>query len=74
VERGQVTVLVVEDDSMARSWLRLALEGTEFRVAGEAATPAEAADLLERRRPVLLLIDYHLAGDVIRDDRPSEAH
>ena len=36
------------------------LEGSEFRVAGEAASAREAADLVERRRPGVLLIDYRL--------------
>src|SRR3712207_5424965 len=58
------TLLVVDDDSMVRSWVRLALEGTEFRVAGEASSAAEAADLAVRRRPSLMLIDYLIGRDV----------
>lgn len=61
---SEIAVLVADDDSMVRSWVRLSLEHTEFRVAGEGATPAEVADLIERRRPDLLLIDYKLAGGV----------
>ena len=45
---------------MARSWLRLSLRDSEFRVATEAATAAEALELLETRRPMLLLIDNRL--------------
>ena len=54
------TVLVVEDDAMVRGWLRLALEGSEFRLVGEASSAAEAEALVERRRPDLLLVDYRL--------------
>jgi DNA-binding NarL/FixJ family response regulator len=58
------SVLLVEDDSMVRGWVRLALEDSEFRIAGEAASPAEALDLAERRRPDVLLVDYNLHGGV----------
>jgi DNA-binding NarL/FixJ family response regulator len=57
---GEITVLLVEDDSMVRGWVRMALEGTEFRLAGEAASAAEAEELFERRRPDVLLVDYRL--------------
>lgn len=56
----QTTVLVIEDDAMVRAWVRLALEGTEFRLVGEAASIAEGLELFERRRPELLLVDYRL--------------
>jgi DNA-binding NarL/FixJ family response regulator len=58
------SVLLVEDDSMVRGWVRLALEDSEFRIAGEAASPEEALDLIERRRPDVLLVDYNLHGGV----------
>lgn len=56
----QISVGVVDDDAIVRSWVRLALEGTEFRVAGEAKTMAEARVLVERGRLELLLVDYRL--------------
>jgi DNA-binding NarL/FixJ family response regulator len=49
---------------MVRSWVRLSLDGTEFRIAGEASTADEASELVERRRPDLLLVDYRLANGV----------
>ena len=58
------TILIVDDDSMVRSWVRLALEGTEFRLAGEASSAAEASELALRRRPDLLLVDYQIGRDV----------
>lgn len=57
---SQTGVLVVEDDAIVRAWVRLALERSEFRVAGEASSAREAFDLAKRRRPDLLLIDYRL--------------
>lgn len=69
----QLSVLVVEDDAIVRAWVRLALEGSEFRIAGEASTAAEAKALVRRRRPRLLLIDYRLPDrngtDLLRDLR-----
>lgn len=59
-----VSLLLVEDDSMVRGWVRLALEGSEFRVAGEAASAAEALELVRRRAPELLLVDYRLPDSV----------
>lgn len=57
---AEIGVLLIEDDSMVRSWVRLALEGSEFRLAGEAGSGAEAIDLAARRGPDLLLVDYRL--------------
>jgi DNA-binding NarL/FixJ family response regulator len=52
--------LVVEDDAIVRAWVRLALKGTEFTVAGEAPTTAKALELLRRRRVDLFLVDQRL--------------
>jgi DNA-binding NarL/FixJ family response regulator len=57
---AQLGVLLIEDDSMVRGWVRLAFEGSEFRLAGEAGSAADALDLAARRRPDLLLVDYRL--------------
>lgn len=64
VERA-ISVGVVDDDAIVRAWVRLALEGSEFRIAGEAATADEGLSLVERRRPDLLLVDFNLP------DRPG---
>jgi DNA-binding NarL/FixJ family response regulator len=45
---------------MVRDWVRLALEGGSYRVVGIAGTAAEALDLVDRRRPTLLLVDQRL--------------
>jgi DNA-binding NarL/FixJ family response regulator len=71
----ELTVLIVEDDAMVRDWIRLSLEGSEFRVVGVAHTAAEVPDLVERRRPSLLLVDYRLPDgmgtELVRDLRQS---
>jgi DNA-binding NarL/FixJ family response regulator len=74
--RPHVSVLVVDDDAVVHAWVRLSLEGTEFYVGGEAATADEARALVERRRPKVLLLDFHLGGkgsssgiDLVRDLR-----
>jgi DNA-binding NarL/FixJ family response regulator len=61
---GEHGVLVVEDDAMVRAWVRLALRDSEFSVAGEAEDAATARQLLERRRPAVLLVDYRLPDKV----------
>lgn len=60
----ETALLLIDDDSMVRGWVRLSLQGTEFRLAGEAGTADEASELLERRRPDLLLVDYRLGNGV----------
>ena len=64
MNEGEVSVLLIEDDPMVRSWVRLALQGSEFRLAGEAATAAEALGLADRRATDLLLVDYRLPDGV----------
>jgi DNA-binding NarL/FixJ family response regulator len=59
-EQQTYSVLVIEDDAIVRDWVRLALEGSEFRVAGEASAAAEALALIDRRRVDLILVDQHL--------------
>ena len=61
---GEASVLLVEDDSMVRGWVRLCLESSEFRLAGEAATTTQAIELARRRRPDVVLVDYHLPDGV----------
>jgi DNA-binding NarL/FixJ family response regulator len=61
VERhSELGLFLIEDDSMVRGWVRLALGGSEFRLAGEARSRAEALDLVTRRQLDLLLVDYRL--------------
>ena len=43
-----------------RAWVRTAVAGTEFRLAGEAERGADALHLIERRRPDILLVDQLL--------------
>jgi DNA-binding NarL/FixJ family response regulator len=56
----EASVLLVDDDSMVRGWVRLALQGSEFHLAGEASTSEEVRGLLRRRTAELLLLDYRL--------------
>lgn len=70
---SEVAVVLVDDDSMVRGWVRQALEETEFRIAGEASNAAEALALVHRRRPEILLVDYRLPDgtgtELVRDLR-----
>jgi DNA-binding NarL/FixJ family response regulator len=64
ISTPEITVLVVEDDAMVGGWIRLTLEASEFRLVGVAGSAAEVSELIERRRPSLLLIDYRLPDGV----------
>lgn len=55
-----VELILVDDDAIVRSWVRAAVAGTEFRLAGEAERGADAVRLVERRRPDILLVDQLL--------------
>jgi DNA-binding NarL/FixJ family response regulator len=55
-----VGVLLVEDDAIVRDWVRHALAGSEFRIAGEATEAASALALVARRRIDIVLVDQHL--------------
>src|SRR5918911_1598022 len=61
---GEVEVLLVEDDEMVQSWVRLALDGTEFRVAGVSRGYDDTVELARRRSINVLLLDYRLADGV----------
>ena len=63
---AQVTVLVVDDDSSIRLLCRINLELDGHEVA-EAGTLAEARAILAERRPDVVVLDVHVAGDDGRD-------
>lgn len=56
-------ILIVDDEPLARGVLaELLAEIPGVSVAGEAATSAEALDLVTRLAPDLLLLDIHMPG------------
>ncbi len=55
-----LAVLLVDDDAIVRTWVRLTLDGTEFRLVGSTGSVDGAFDLVGHRTPDLLLVDYHL--------------
>ena len=73
MDENEVSVLLVDDDAMVRTLMHFALDGSEFRLVGEASSAAEAVELVDRRRPDLLLIDYRLPDmigtELVRDLR-----
>jgi DNA-binding NarL/FixJ family response regulator len=68
-----VSLLVVEDDPMVRSWVRLSLRASEFRVDAEASNAVEALGLVHTLEPDFLLVDYrlpdHLGTELVRELR-----
>jgi DNA-binding NarL/FixJ family response regulator len=69
----ELSILLVEDDAMVTGWVRMALEGSSIRLAGVAASAAEALALVERRHVDLLLVDFRLPDgrgtELVRDLR-----
>jgi DNA-binding NarL/FixJ family response regulator len=55
-----LAVLLVDDDAMARSWVRFCVRGSELRVAAEASSARETLDLASRRTVDVLLVDQRL--------------
>ncbi len=54
-------VIVVDDQSTSRQWVRRALyEGEEFDIVGYANNSAEALRVVEKLLPDLVLMDVHL--------------
>ncbi len=57
----QTEVLIIEDSAMAVLELRRLLGELGHRVAGVAATHAQALQIIEKAKPGLILADAHLA-------------
>ena len=58
--RRASSVLLVDDDAMARSWVRLSLHDSEFRIAAEASSVEEALELARRVHFDVALVDDRL--------------
>lgn len=71
------SLLIVEDEAIVALDLRLQLEGLGYEVTGVAASAEAAIELVDRRRPDLILMDVRLQGaldgiaaaELIRQDR-----
>jgi DNA-binding NarL/FixJ family response regulator len=57
-------VLVVEDDKAVAQYMKRCLENAGYRVSGIAASAAEALQALEKRQPVLVIVDIRLEGPI----------
>jgi DNA-binding NarL/FixJ family response regulator len=60
---AQTRILVVEDDYLIASDMKIALSDAGFDVAGIAASADEAVELAESQNPALAVIDVRLGGD-----------
>ena len=64
-----IRLVLVDDHALVRAGMRATL-ATEFTVAGEAGTVADAVDLIVREKPDVVVCDVHLpdgtATDVIQ--------
>ena len=57
-----LTVLIVDDEPLARAHLRRLLEEQEVTVLGEAANAAQALQFAEDLRPEVLFLDIQMPG------------
>jgi DNA-binding NarL/FixJ family response regulator len=62
-DAGPIRVLVVDDDPLVRSGLRMMLEGSErVSVVGEAGDGSEVLGAVDRHRPDVVLMDLRMPG------------
>ena len=59
---GAIRVAIVEDHSLTRAGLRLALEDAGFEVVGEASDGVAGLQAVERTSPTVAIIDVGLPG------------
>lgn len=60
---AQVTVLIADDEPLAREGLRDVIDGLEWlRCVGEAANGSSAAEMIDRLKPELVLLDIQMPG------------
>jgi DNA-binding NarL/FixJ family response regulator len=60
---NEITCLIVDDHEVVREGLRLSLSrASHIRVVGEASDGASAIDLVERRKPDVVIMDVRMPG------------
>jgi two-component system, response regulator PdtaR len=59
-----ISILIVEDEALIASYIEEVLGESGFRVAGIAASGAEALSLAAENRPALALVDIRLTGPI----------
>ena len=59
-----ISILIVEDEALIASYIEEVLGGSGFRVAGIAASGAEALSLAAENTPALALVDIRLTGPI----------
>jgi len=60
--RGEVHILVVEDNALVAALIKDVLEAAGFTIAGLASSAAEALAIVEATPPRLALVDIRLPG------------
>src|SRR5690348_8298593 len=61
--QGKIGVAIVDDHPLFRQGLRQAVEGDcRFEVLGEAGTGTAALELIQQRKPDVVVLDVNLPG------------
>src|ERR1051325_2448708 len=67
VYRTNMKILIVEDDIMIADLLEDSLRSFGYDVCGIASHVAEAASLIQKHRPQMVILDMHLDGELGSD-------
>jgi DNA-binding NarL/FixJ family response regulator len=75
MEAEERSVLLVEDDAMVESWLRMSLKDSVFKLAEVAISADDAMHALNARTFDIVLVDFHLpnksGGELVREMRAN---
>jgi len=60
----QKSILIVEDEVMLSTWLKMQLEDEGYLVCGCITTGEEAIEFVKETKPEVILMDINLVGEI----------
>ena len=57
-------ILIVEDEVMLSTWLKMQLEDEGYEVCGNFTTGEEAVEFVKEIKPDIILMDINLVGEI----------
>ena len=61
---NQKSILIVEDEVMLSTWLKMQLEDEGYLVCGCITTGEEAIEFVKETKPDVILMDINLVGEI----------